>query len=97
MKTHELKTWPEYFQPVMEGVKPFEIRFDDRGFEVGDTLRLREWKPCMEQGCSLRNRGAHCNSCAGDGGRYTGNEVEKRVTYITDYKQRPGMVVLGMK
>lgn len=42
MKTHELKTDPEVFQPSVEGVKPWEIRFDDRGYEVGDRLRLRE-------------------------------------------------------
>lgn len=43
MTTHELKTWPEYFGPIANGYKTFEVRRDDRGFEVGDHLRLREW------------------------------------------------------
>jgi len=43
--THELKTWPMYFRPLMSGEKAFEFRADDRTprFEVGDRLRLREW------------------------------------------------------
>jgi len=45
MKTHELKTWPEYFREVRSGAKPFEARKDDRGFEVGDTVVLREYEP----------------------------------------------------
>ena len=45
IKQHELKCWPNYFDDVMTGGKPFEVRRDDRGFAVGDILWLREWKP----------------------------------------------------
>jgi hypothetical protein len=44
-KTHELKTHPGPFQALMDGTKTFEFRKDDRGFEVGDRLTLREWRP----------------------------------------------------
>lgn len=40
---HDLKTWPEYFEAVRQGNKDFEVRRDDRGFEFGDLLVLREW------------------------------------------------------
>lgn len=45
MKKHDLKTWPEFFTPVFDGKKNFELRKDDRHFMVGDLLRLREWEP----------------------------------------------------
>lgn len=44
-KMHDLKTWPCYFDTMISGHKTFEIRLDDRGFTVGDTLHLREWSP----------------------------------------------------
>lgn len=43
--THELKSWPPFFRRVMSGAKKSELRRDDRGFAVGDTLLLREWDP----------------------------------------------------
>ena len=41
--THDLKLLPEYFAEVQAGTKTFELRKDDRGFNAGDSLRLREW------------------------------------------------------
>lgn len=38
---HDLKTWPEPYDAVARGDKRHEWRKDDRGFSVGDTLRLR--------------------------------------------------------
>lgn len=41
--THELKTAAPYFAAVVLGMKTFDIRFNDRKFEVGDLLYLREY------------------------------------------------------
>lgn len=49
MKIHELKEWPEYYAMVIDGRKRFEWRVNDRGFETGDLLLLREWEPTKEQ------------------------------------------------
>jgi hypothetical protein len=44
-KIHQLKTWPDYFEAVFLEKKPFEVRLDDRNFQVGDVLILREYDP----------------------------------------------------
>ncbi len=44
-KTHELKCWPQYFEPLKSRHKMFEIRRNDRDFHVGDVLHLNEWNP----------------------------------------------------
>lgn len=41
--THELKIWPEYFSAVREGIKTFEYRLNDRNYQVGDILVLKEY------------------------------------------------------
>jgi len=45
MKTHDLKCHPRFYAGVDDGSRPFECRRNDRGFAVGDTLRLREFDP----------------------------------------------------
>lgn len=74
-REHRLKTWPEPYEAVASGRKPYEIRVDDRGFAVGDVLVLEEWDPenvFDEASWSvIRPRG------------YTGRSVTKVVTYMT--------------
>lgn len=42
-KIHELKTLQPFFGDVRCDAKSFEVRKNDREFEVGDILILREW------------------------------------------------------
>ena len=46
---HALKQLPEYFAPVIEGIKTFEVRKNDRPFQVGDLLALNEWDAEIER------------------------------------------------
>jgi hypothetical protein len=84
-RTHELKTWPPFFESVLDGSKTFEIRRDDRAYAVGDTLCLKEWDP---------------NGSTGYGGKYTLREVKCLVTYVM-HGGRFGIeehtVVMGIK
>ena len=40
---HELKILPHHLQAITKGQKRFEIRKNDRGFQTGDFLHLREY------------------------------------------------------
>lgn len=42
--THELKCWPPYFAAIRRKEKNFDVRRDDRGFQKGDTVILREYE-----------------------------------------------------
>jgi len=41
--THELKIAPEYFKKVLSKEKTFEFRYNDRNYQVGDILKLKEY------------------------------------------------------
>ncbi len=40
MTVHYLKIKPEYYRDVQSGLKKFELRKNDRDFQVGDILML---------------------------------------------------------
>lgn len=83
-RVHELKVWPEFFEPLADGRKPFEIRRNDRDFRSGDKLRLQEFVPVD----ALEDH---------PDGYYTGREVDRVVTYVTDWEQRENFVVMGIR
>ena len=68
VKVHELKTWTEHFAAVWEGAKRAELRHDDRGFEVGHALWLRETDPLW---CDL----------PGHEQQYLGRAILARITH----------------
>lgn len=72
---HKLKILPKYFNDVRSGIKTFEIRKNDRNFQVGDFLLLKEY----------------------ENEKFTGNIIGAEVTYITNYEQKDGYVVMGIE
>ena len=81
---HTLKTDPEVFAAVSSGAKTFEIRREDRGFAVGDTLRLLETK---FTGAEMK---------AGADLIYTGREAVRVVSHVlTGYGLQPGWCCLS--
>lgn len=80
MKTeHELKCYSQYFQRICTGQKTFEIRKNDRDFQVGDILCLKEY----DEKTGYPDYGP--------------DQRRAEITYMTDYAQQPGYVVLGIK
>lgn len=50
MESHKLKSWPEFFEAILEGRKRHEIRRrDDRDFRVGNILLLQEFNPNLNE------------------------------------------------
>lgn len=85
---HELKTDPEPFMAVWTGKKRFELRRNDRNFQVGDTLILRQTtysaKEMHAQGLPLE---------------YTGRRFLCTISYVLqggNYGLESGYVVLGI-
>lgn len=84
MVVHELKTWPEPFQAILDGRKTFEIRQDDRGgFAEGDVLKLEEYVPPPAGDLGV--------------GQYTGRWIRCTVGYVTrGWGLPPPLAVLAL-
>jgi hypothetical protein len=80
MKVHTLKCEPPFFSAIRTGEKTFEIRKNDRCFEVGDHLVLTEVVP----------------SDINPGWRYSGRSLMKTILYMTDFAQQDGYVVMSL-
>lgn len=85
-KAHFIKELPQYFDDVLTGKKTFEIRKNDRDYRVGDTVTLREYQPEL----------------VGTDGKdvlevHSGRTITVKITYVTDYEQKPGYIVFGFK
>lgn len=91
MTNHELKTWPEYFEALRVGDKNFELRKNDRGFKVGDTVTLREWDPWKDSGPEFKKQGTNDQ-------RYTGRTAVRGVTYVLENFEgiAPGFCILSL-
>ncbi len=96
---HTVKCYPEYFKLLLDGSKPFEVRENDRIYEVGDYLAVNEFLPESDP-YTLRKNSPESGgfSRSADDGYYSGKCAIFRVTYILDDKKfcKDGMVILGL-
>ena len=53
MKTHLLKLADQYWEAVRSGTKTFEVRYNDRGFKVGDHVKFRRVNSGEEMGLTF--------------------------------------------
>ena len=59
VREHDLKVAAAYFDALESGEKSFEVRRDDRGFQRGDVLLLREWTEYDEDALLSSDRNPH--------------------------------------
>lgn len=52
-KIHRIKEAAVFYQDVKKGIKSFELRRNDRGYKVGDSLEMMEYKNGEETGKCL--------------------------------------------
>lgn len=86
MTKHRLKADEGVFQASWEGLKPWEIRFNDRDFRPGDTFILEETEFTGE----AMKLGAPLN--------YTGRKIEGEIDYVLHgpmYGIKEGWVILS--
>ncbi len=65
MVVHHLKTEPQYLQAHFDGLKDFEIRFNDRDYKVGDELDLFGWENNTETGLRILRKIKYIHSGLG--------------------------------
>lgn len=85
---HILKTDPDVFQAMEEGLKNFEIRYNDRNYMAGDTLTLKETKYSGEE---MKEEDKPLE--------FTGEELEREVNYVLQggiYGLKEGWVILSV-
>ena len=44
-----LKCWPEFFEALWKGIKTFDVRLNDRPYQVGKTIAQYEYDPVTQQ------------------------------------------------
>lgn len=91
---HVVKCNYEYFKLLKDGTKPFEVRKNDRLYEVGDHLAVNEFVPDDQHDPYDMDSGLRHTS----GGYYTGDCLMYKITYILNDPQycKDGMVILGL-
>lgn len=63
---HKLKISPEYLANILNRTKTSEVRFNDRDYQVGDTVQLFEYhKGLASTFCSASYKISHIHSGLG--------------------------------
>jgi len=93
---HSDKCCPDYFAALASGIKSFEVRKKDRPYQIGDFLAVNEFVPFEYEFSS--DEMYERFSRTSDDGRYSGDCLLFKVTYILDNAKycKPDTVILGL-
>lgn len=91
---HSVKCNYNHFESLKDGTQTFEVRKNDRIYEVGDYLAVNEFVPDEQRDPYAPDIGLRRTS----GGYYTGACLMYKITYILNDQQycKDGMVILGL-
>lgn len=81
--THVLKSLPQYFERMKTGKRTYDLRNNDRFFQIGDKIEYEEYRP--GQG-AFTGRTFDAEIVDIDGGKA-----------MEEFGLTPGFVVLGLK
>ena len=84
-KRHYLKIHPKFMVERKRGVKPVEIRKNDRNFQVGDYVYLQEYAPGFGY---LPNGGEIADGTVAESGK---------IVWLTDFGMAEGYVCFSIK
>ncbi len=83
-RIHLVKCWPDFFDALRSGEKPFDLRKNDRGYQKGDTFVPMEFVP---HGLGAETKGTST-------GRFDAYEI----TYVlSGWGLQPEHVCLGLR
>ena len=77
---HDLKCVPKQFQPIWDKRMKAIVRLDDRNYQIGDTVTLKEGWPAINK----------------DKFDYTGRDVSARISYLDDFGCQHGYVNISL-
>lgn len=78
---HVLKTTAAYFEAVWSGEKTFDVRYDDRGYQRGHQVRLREFDPSAPCTVCPRDPGEPWHT-GPDCAKFSGREVHADIGHV---------------
>jgi len=82
MRHHQIKILERYHDHILSGQKTFEIRENDRDYQVGDSISFSVIYP------------THLGKVVTEPIK---QKAEYSITYLTDYEQQDGWVVFGIE
>lgn len=90
VKVHRLKTLAVHFERVLDGSKTFELRRDDRGFEVGHLVELQEIRPMRHGATNRRAYPKEAETSFLGSLRYTGRQLVCVITHTLRPDEQSG-------
>ena len=81
MTHHNLRCHPKQFNPIRDGLMRSTVRYNDRNYQVCDSITFNECEPCID---------------AAEGFKYSGRVISARISHIDDFGCQYGYVNLSL-